>query len=255
MAKQKGIFKVKGTLDDVTFYKSGQDGYLVRTKGGVPAARIASDPAFQRTRENNAEFARAGKASKMLRSALRGVMINSKDSRVTSRLTQDMMRVIKADAVNERGMRNVIDGEAELLTGFEFNINGKLSTTLFAPYVPTINRVSGELDVTLAPFVPVNMIIAPTGATHFKIVSAGAEIDFEAETYVMQNSSSAVLPIDATPTAAITQTNAVTTNSTKPLFLAVGLEFFQQVNNQMYPLKNGAFNPLSLVMVSGLPTP
>lgn len=253
MAKQKGIFKVKGTLDDVTFYKSGKDGYLVRTKGGIPAARIATDPAFQRTRENNAEFGRAGKAGKMLRGALRGVLINSKDSRVASRLTQEMMRVIKADAVNERGQRNVIDGEAELLIGFEFNINGKLSTTLFAPYTAAIDRVTGELTVDFAPFVPVNMIGAPSGATHFKIVSAGAEVDFEAETYVMQNSASAVLPIDATPTAAITHTNAVTAASTKPLFLAVGVEFYQQVNAQMYPLKNGAFNPLALVQVSGLP--
>ncbi len=253
MAKQKGIFKVKGTLDDVTFYKSGKDGYLVRTKGGIPAARIATDPAFQRTRENNAEFGRAGKAGKMLRGALRGVLINSKDSRVASRLTQEMMRVIKADATSERGQRNVIDGETELLIGFEFNINGKLSTTLFAPYTAAINRVSGELTVDFAPFVPVNMIGAPSGATHFKIVSAGAEVDFEAETYVMQNSASAVLPIDATPTAAIAHTNAVTAASTKPLFLAVGVEFYQQVNAQMYPLKNGAFNPLALVQVSGLP--
>lgn len=255
MAKQKGIFKVKGTLDDVTFYKSGQDGYLVRTKGGVPAARIMSDPAFQRTRENMAEFGRAGKAGKMLRSALRGVLTNASDSRVASRLTREMVKVIQADAVSERGMRNVIDGEAEMLIGFEFNINGKLSTTLFAPYVAAINRTSGAATVTLDPFVPVNMVGAPSGATHFKIVSAGAEVDFEAETYIMESSATAVLPLNATPTAAITQTNQLTAASTKPLFLAVGIEFYQEVNAQMYPLKNGAFNPLSLVAVSGLPTP
>lgn len=255
MAKQKGIFKVKGTLDDVTFYKSGKDGYLVRTKGGIPAARIASDPAFQRTRENNAEFGRAGKAGKMLRSALRGVLINSKDSRMASRLTKDMMRVIKADAVSDRGLRNVIDGEAELLTGFEFNINGKLSTTLFAPFTAAIDRVNGDLTLDIDPFVPVNMITAPSGATHFKIVSAGAEVDFEAETYWMESSGTAILPLNAVPTAAISQSNGVTAASTKVLFLAVGIEFYQEVNTQMYPLKNGAFNPLSLVQVSGTPTP
>lgn len=252
MAKQKGIFKVEGTLDDVTFYKSGQDGYLVRAKGGVPAARIASDPVFQRTRENMAEFGRAGKAGKMLRTALRGVLINSTDSRAASRLTQQMVKVIQADAINERGQRNVIDGEAELLIGFEFNIGGKLSTTLFAPYVAEIDRAAGELKVDFAPFVPVNMINAPAGASHFKIVSAGAEVDFEAGTFVMQNAGSAVLPINSTLTLAISQTNQVTAASTKPLFLAVGIEFYQEVNSQMYPLKNGAFNPLALVKVSGI---
>ena len=53
------------------------------------------------------------------------------------------------------------------------------------------------------------------------------------------------------PTAAINQVNAVTPNSTKPLFLALGVEFYQEVNGQMYPLKNGAYNPLALVQVDG----
>jgi len=251
MAKQRGIIKLKGTIGDITFYKS-KDGYVAREKGGVEASRIASDPVFQRTRENGAEFGRAGKAGKMLRTALNGMLINSADSRMVGRLTQRMVKVIQADTVNERGLRNVIDGEAELLTGFEFNIRGKLSTTLYAPFVGNIDRVTGDISLSIAPFVPVNMVSAPSGATHFKIISGGAEVDFEAETYVVQTSETAILPWDATPTAAIEHTNAVTPASTKPLFLAVGLEFYQEVNGQMYPLKNGAYNPLSLVMVSGL---
>lgn len=43
--------------------------------------------------------------------------------------------------------------------------------------------------------------------------------------------------------------NAVTAASTKPLFLALGVEFYQQINGTMYPLKNGAFNPLSVAKV------
>ena len=49
--------------------------------------------------------------------------------------------------------------------------------------------------------------------------------------------------------APINQVNAVTANSTKPLFLALGVEFYQEINGQMYPLKNGAFNPLSIAKV------
>ncbi len=251
MARQKGIIKLKGTIGDITFYKT-QDGHLAREKGGIDASRIKSDPAFQRTRENGAEFGRAGAAGKILRTSLRALLINSADSRMVSRLTQRMVKVIQADAVNDRGLRNVIDGEAELLTGFEFNIRGKLGTSLYAPFVGNIDRVAGELTVDLAPFVPANMIAAPTGTTHFKIISAGAEVDFEAESFVVSNSETAILPWNAAPTVAINQVNAVTANSTKPLFLALGLEFYQEVNGQMYPLKNGAFNPLALVQVSGM---
>lgn len=250
MARQKGIIKLKGTIGDITFYKT-QDGHLAREKGGVDASRIASDSAFQRTRENASEFGRAGKAGKILRTSLRALLLNSADGRMVSRLTQRMMKVLQADSVSERGMRNVIDGDIELLTGFEFNIRGKLGTSLYAPFTANIDRVTGELTVNLAAFVPANMIAAPTGTSHFRIISAGTEVDFETETFVVQDSGTAILPWNATPTLAINQVNTVTANSTKPLFLALGLEFYQEVNGQMYPLKNGAFNPLSLIQVSG----
>lgn len=251
MARQKGIIKLKGTIGDITFYKT-QDGHLAREKGGIDASRIANDPAFQRTRENGSEFGRAGKAGKLLRIAFRGALINAADGRMVSRLTQRMIKVIQADTTSDRGLRNVIDGEAELLAGFEFNIRGKLGTSLFAPYVAEIDRVAGEIKVDLPSFIPLNMIAAPGGTTHFKIISAGAEIDFEAETFVVNSSETVILPWDVAPSAVISQVNAVTANSTKPLFLVVGVEFYQQVNGQMYSLKNGAFNPLSVVQVSGL---
>lgn len=156
MARQKGIIKLKGTIGDITFYKT-QDGHLAREKGGIDAQRIATDPAFQRTRENGSEFGRAGKAGKILRTALRPLLLNSADSRMVSRLTQSMVKVIQADTTSVRGLRNVIDGEAELLFGFEFNIRGKLGTSLFAPFTATIDRVAGTLDADLASFIPSNM--------------------------------------------------------------------------------------------------
>jgi hypothetical protein len=251
MARQKGIIKLKGTIGDITFYKT-QDGHLAREKGGIDASRIANDPAFQRTRENGSEFGRAGKAGKVLRTALRALLLNSADGRMVSRLTQAMVKVIQADVTSVRGLRNVIDGEAELLAGFEFNIRGKLGTSLFAAFTATIDRVTGAIKVDLASFIPVHMIAAASGTTHFKIISAGAEVDFEAESFVATTSETAILPWDALPTVAISQTNMVTANSTKPLFLALGVAFYQEVNGQMYPMKNGAYNPLSLVQVSGL---
>lgn len=251
MAQQKGIIKLDGTIGGITFYKS-KDGYLAREKGGVSADKIANDPAFQRTRENGAEFGRAGKAGKILRTSLRALLQNASDSRMVSRLTKEMLKVVQADAVNPRGERTVIDGEAELLQGFEFNINGKLGTTLYAPFTAAIDRVSGALTVDIPAFVPIHMLAAPGGSTHYKIISAGVEIDFENETYVVDAQDTAIQPWDATATAAINLANAVPAASTHPLFLVLGVEFYQEVNGQMYPLKNGAFNALALVKVSGV---
>ena len=250
MAKQNGIIPLKGTIGNITFYKT-KAGYLAREKGGIDANRIATDPAFVRTRENGAEFGRAGKAGKLLRTALRAVLVNAGGSYMVSRLTSAMVKVVQADAVNVRGQRNVIDGEAELLKGFEFNSNARLGSTLYAPFTTAIDRVAGTLIVDIPPFVPVNMVASPAGATHFKILAAGAEIDFEAETFVNGSAASAELPIDAAETAMMNLTVNVTDNSTKPLLLALGVEFYQQVNGALYSLKNGAYNALALVDISG----
>ena len=85
-----------------------------------------------------------------------------------------------------------------------------------------------------------------------KIKIIGEEIDFENETFVVDTKESAQLPWDVNATAVINLPNAVTANSTHPLFLAFGIEFYQEVNGVKYPLKNGAYNALSLVKVNGL---
>lgn len=86
---------------------------------------------------------------------------------------------MQEDTTSERGIRNVIDGETELLFGFEFNIWRTLGTRLFAPFMFTTDRVASTLDADLASFVPLTMIIAPSGTTHFNMVSGGAEVDFK----------------------------------------------------------------------------
>jgi len=250
MARQLSIVKLKGTIGGINFYKS-QDGFMAREKGGVDGSRIASDPSFQRTRENGTEFGAACKAGKVLRVALRALLQNVSDSRMVSRLAQSMMQVIKADKTSIRGQRNVIDGEAELLKGFDFNINGLLNMCLYAPYEATIDRVAGALKVSITPFIPKSLITAPIGATHFKIVVAGAEVDFENGTNVTDTNESAVLPLDDTLTAALELAVNVTAASKHPLFIALGIEFYQDVNGEKYSLNNGAFNALNLVKVDG----
>ncbi len=251
MAKQSGIIKSEGTIGDIAFYKT-QDGHLARAKGGVSADRIKNDPAFQRIRENGEEFGRAGSAGKLLRTAFRKYLQNASDNRMVSRLAKNLMAVIKADATNTRGQRNVLDGELEMLTGFEFNCNGKISTTIFTSYFATIDRATGALSVNIPSFSPVNANATPEGATHFKFVSAGASVDFEGGTFESITSESAEIAIAADPIPAVDLVNQLTANSTHPLFLVPGIEFCQNVNGVSYSLKNGKYNALAIVRVSGL---
>jgi hypothetical protein len=248
MAKQKGIIKLEGTIGDITFHKS-KDGYIAKEKTSLSPDRIATDPAFARTRENGAEFGRAGKAGKTLRNSLRSALQRARDGRMVGRLTKEMTKVIKADTTNGRGMRNVIDGDIAMLTGFEFNIDAKLTTKLYAPFTAAINRTTGEVSVTLQPFVPTSMIASPSGTTHFRIMATASEVDFDSGVFSNDLAESAMLPWNQAPTAALTLTCNLPAASTQVLFLAVGIEFFQEVNGTQYPLNNGSYNALSLVQV------
>jgi len=248
MAKQTGIIKLKGTIGGISFYKT-TDGHLAREKGGVDASRIANDPAFQRTRENGSEFGRAGKGGKVLRNAIRVLLQNAKDKRVVSRLTKDLVAIVKTDTTNDRGLRTLQDGNLNLLEGFEFNLNGKLGATLFAAFTKAFDRASGDATLNIAAFSPTVRVAAPTGTTHFKVVMGASELDFVNETSTFENDETAILPYTVADTAPIALTASLAANSTLPVVQVLGIEFYQEVNGQMYELKNGTYNALAAITI------
>ncbi|MEN6456945.1 MAG: hypothetical protein ABFD10_22040 [Prolixibacteraceae bacterium] len=249
MAKQEGLVKFRGTIEDVSFYKTKR-GYLARKHGGIEKGRIESDPVFQRTRENGAEFGRAGIAGQILRKAFKSLLEKNADREVVSRLTKEMMKVVHSDKASRRGERNVSDGDLSLLQGFEFNLNAQMNTVLFVPYRASIDRSTGEGEVTIPALVPEGDIELPQGATHYKFISAGAEIDFVSGDFKMVRSMSPEIEIGPEEQPAVTLTNALPAASTLPLFLVLGIEFYQQVNGVFYPLKGESHNSLTLVSVS-----
>jgi hypothetical protein len=249
MAKQTGIITLKGTIGSLSFYKN-KFGHLAREKGGVDGERIKTDPAFQRTRENGAEFGRAGKAGRLMRTALKTLLQNGKDGLVVSRLTTAMLKVIQANTTDARGTRTVVSGEVALLDNFNFNVNAPITSTLFAPYTTTVDRATGALAVNIPALIPANDVAAPEGTTHFKIVSAGLDINFTDEVFTVDADDSGILPYDATTSGVIQLSHTVPANSTNPLVIVLGLQFYQEVNGVQYPLKNGNYNSLAVVKVS-----
>lgn len=246
MARQSGLIKIKGTLDNVSFYKT-KDGDLARMKTSVDGKRIANDPAFERTRENNKEFANSASAGKLMRDALRPMALNAADGRVTSRLTKVMSAIKNMDTVSIRGERNVGVGIADpnaiiKLKGFEFNQEALLSAILFKPM--TIDTATGE--VIIANLVPQMDIVWPQGATHLQLTSGFASIDFVNGDKDLQLSAPVNLPIDTTPTTVVLTPEATPSVAGTNVHL-VKIEFFQEINGIQYTLKNGAFNALRVV--------
>lgn len=248
MAKQIGLIKVKGLLDNISFY-STKNGTLARMKTSVDAKRIANDPAFIRTRENGAEFGSSAKAGKIVRDAIRPLLNLASDGEVVSRLMKTMSDIKNYDVTSSRGKRNVAvainDPVAkELLKGFNFNERSNLGNVLAKSF--SVVQATGE--ISFSDVIPLNDISFPPGATHVTLQSGWAKIDFATGAGDLQLSPATSLLIDET------EQNISLIPASAPAGSGIDIHvlciaFYQEVNGTQYPLKNGAFNALSIVEI------
>jgi hypothetical protein len=248
MAKFDGIFEIQGTMKGMTFYKT-KDGLLIRAKGGVSKQRIMNDPAFQRTRENGSEFSHNAKMSQLLRRSIASLLPLAKDYRVSSRLSQTMSWVKNLDFESVRGQRKVAVGIAsesgkQLLRGFNFNANATFGSVFKSQYI--LDPVTGV--VSIAGFSPSIHLGTPQGATHVSFSIGVCALDFETEEFETTYSErtnfsvgSGIQDFVLTPL-----TLPLISGTTMFYFL---IEFFQEINNEQYPLRNNAYNVLYLMEV------
>ena len=243
MARQRGVIKLEGTLDDITFIKS-IDGYIAKTKGGVPPSRILNDPQFARTRENMNEFKLAAFSGKDLRDPLNVMIHQAPDSRVVSRVLRLMSTIAKYDTTSPRGFRNVGVAIANpaalaLLNGFEFNSRSQIASILFKPY--TVTTLTGVIKIP--GLIPINDVAPPTHATHVTFFGAFAVVDFTTGASEIKYTNEVNLPIDGTSTDVILTPTGVPAIAGTKIYL-LQMEYFQEINSVQYALNNGIYNAL-----------
>lgn len=252
MSKQKGIVKLEGNLGGISFYTAdGQ--HLARLAGGPSKERIAKDPAFKRTRENNKEFGGSARAAKALRLSMSGLMQTMAGSRLVSQLTALFKAInLKGDGV--RGKRPIeASMHKAMLKNLEFNKKVSFSTVFAVPFALSNSADRNEGVVNISAFTPDSAISAPSGATHFKIVSAiGVISDYlhddgtnSYEPIVPDQDAlgaieySNILPLDQ-PTGAIVLTAALASapviDAQCTVIQTLGIEFYQEVSGQFYLL-------------------
>ena len=250
MASQESINEIKGSIGKLTYYKERTIGFLLKRKSEVTAQRMKTDPVFQRTRENGTEFGLAGTAGKTLRKSIHTLLLHVRDMKRVARLVKLIMHIaLTTDTTSVRGQRQLANGDSTLLNGFNFNSLALLEEVFYAPFSVIIDRVAGTITTNIASFVPIDKLLAPLGATHFKVLMSGSEIDFAGHTFNTDNQETAILPWDGTATALINSVATVTAGTTLPLFAYLGVQFYEMVNGNYYPLSSGKYNALGIVKV------
>lgn len=248
MAKTNGIIKIEGTIDDLTFYKKNGATY-VRKKSGVNKDRIANDPNFVRTRENNSEFSHSVAQGKLLRMAMGSLTFKAKDAKLSNRLMQTMSKIKNLDTASARGQRQVSLGITtpegkNLLKGFDFNTRAPLKGVLFSPFA--LDTATGSISFTS--LLPAEQLQVPQGATHVSFAAAVLHLDFETGDSEIAYSPSSNFAINLTPQSFSLTPASVPTGAGRTFFL-LHISFFQEVNGLQYSLKNEEYNVLNIVEV------
>jgi hypothetical protein len=257
MARNNSFIRLEGTLDGLTFYK--KDGAnFVKTKSSVSRNRIMNDPKYQRTRENMQEFGGATRCGKSFRESFAGIARLVADSKLSSRVT-GLMRRIMNNGAGLRGQRelNLVDN-TEPFIGFNFNAGQPFDSLFNAPATgPTINAARDTVTWSIPDFNTATYVRKPEGATHFKLALAAGYVS----NYEWVAPLNAYEPVEDSPNgvgsvaysdaiALGAMVGAVTDLSldltayapipvTTALYAGTAIVFFQMVNGDLYELAQG----------------
>lgn len=176
MPRLTSLFKVTGTMDDLTFYHSRTEGYLVRRTHRHDPEKVKNSPQFERTMENATEFGRVTKVAALLRRLMGYKFKSCGDARMTSRLISTLHQVMKKDRTSRRGHRSVGPGMTmpegkEILLGVDLNKTYPLDQILRANR--RVDLETGTIHIESVP----NMLKWPSTATHVRFRSAWVRMD------------------------------------------------------------------------------
>lgn len=247
MAKQVGLIKLRGAIGGITYYKT-HHGYLARKSSSIDAERVATDPVFQRTREYASEFGRCVRFGALLVRAFKGVVLKASDGGVGNRMTQCLFKAKSADRTSALGFRNFMDGDLDFVRDFEFNNRSSFASAFPGPFVTTIDRNSSVVTFSTSSFHASEVVFAPSGATHFKIISAVAAIDFAAGTFETSSTETTLLFLNSTVSVPVHQVHSVF--SIHPLFLVVGISFYHKMDGCVTMLNGGLHNAFRIIQIA-----
>src|SRR5678815_4792908 len=126
MGQQNHSFPITGRVDTLTFFQTRDGKHMVKKKKRAGGAVFTSEDKYLIVQRNRDEFARAAKAGRLIREALRKPLSGFRDKTGVGRMSKTTLAVVKSDSINPRGERNMVDGDLSILEGYEFNPRSQL---------------------------------------------------------------------------------------------------------------------------------
>ncbi|WP_143959723.1 hypothetical protein [Litoribacter populi] len=237
MARQTSFVTFQGSIGEVTFYNTSE-GPRARQKGGVSKARIASDPNYELTRQNNQEFGTASHTASLLKTAVRNSLVRAADSSFHSRFVSKLSEVVKKDPDSDRGERIVTPENLSILAGFRLNKTRSLASTLNCFF--EARRMEKGILFTFEDLSP-SEFKAPDNATHFRFFAEGVAVELEEEEYDRVDTESDYIPMELNP-GSLSFTLAFESETFPHQIFVIGIEFFKIAAGKPYVVAKRRYN-------------
>ncbi|NII25898.1 hypothetical protein HB364_12440 [Pseudoflavitalea sp. X16] len=243
MAKVISLFKIRGTIGGVTFRQT-QDGMVAGEKPGPTREQVLTSDRFAGTRRHANEFKTAIRDATLLRRSLGNTLNGVHHSKLNGMMHKLLYAASQRDKHSPMGFRHAAAGDIGLLEGFEFNPDLSLDDALRVRFEHSMDITTGVLYVTVPGFVARKKKVFPADATHFRLVSCGAVINFTENRCTQDIEASRLMPLGKKTPGVIHLKHAVKAGEGDVIVQAMGIEFYKMVHGKKVLLKFGALRIL-----------
>jgi hypothetical protein len=195
---------------------------------------------FERTRENAADFKTAVRSATLVRRSIWPILRGSTNVWLNGRMNRLLLQAVRSDKTNSRGKKAMQPGALSIMKGFEINHANTFSRRKGVPCKVKKNTRKGLMQLTFPSFIPKSALTPPEGATHFKIVTIFAAIDFNKNAWSNTDEASSLIAITRRKTKALAFQHPITVKTGEAQLVAVGVRFFKMIDGLEKLLKGGA---------------
>lgn len=249
MAKNEGVLELRGTIGHMTCRKT-EYGNVVSMKTGPSSEQVLKDDKFDRTRRNAREFKMAVEDGAQLRYALGRALNGKGGSSLNGRMNGLLHLIAQQDPVNTLGSRRACNGDVSLLKGFDFNKQLTMAATWKLKYNHSLDAANGAFKLELPPFVAHKKKVFPKEATHFRIISGGAAVDFVRSHYDRDIKVSKLLPLRKKTPCLLCFEHQVKMKPGEVVVQVLGIEFYKLVNENEVLLKGSVLQVVEAVRLN-----
>jgi hypothetical protein len=217
----------------------------------MPTTKISRKKKMSIAECTRAQFTRATKAGKLIRTAFGRLLLNLDGAPLTRRLTATMLKVVQTDMLHEYGQKTANTGSLEILQGFEFNKRKEVEKLFFVPIEPVIDRINGTCAINMRTFYPESVIKFPNAQCYCRLVIAGGAFNFDSARYFTDIQTSDYFTMGKPVTLKLHV--QLPEHQTLPIVLLLGVEFYKKVNDQYLLMYAGGPLALRVVHTSQLP--